>query len=55
MQRLIGENVSIVWRLIIGVAVGAVVFFVADTVSYGIFPAISFAFGGLAAWLVARR
>ena len=55
MQRLIGENVSIVWRLLIGVAVGAIIFFIADTVTLGIFPAIAFGIGGLAAWLVARR
>lgn len=55
MQRVLSENVSIVWRLVVGVTVGAIVFFVADTVTLGIFPAIAFAFGGLAAWFVARR
>lgn len=55
MQRVLGENVSIVWRLVIGVAVGLTVFFVVDTLTFGVFPAIAFALGGLAAWLVARR
>jgi hypothetical protein len=53
--RFIGDNVSIFWRVFIGVTVGAVVFIAVDTVTYGIFPAVSFAVGGLAAWLVARR
>jgi hypothetical protein len=55
MQRVLGENVSIVWRLVVGVAVGAIVFVVANTVTLGIFPAIAFAVGALAARLVARR
>ena len=55
MQRVLGENTSTFWRLVIGVVVGASVFVLVDTLTYGIFPAIAFGIGGIAAWLVARR